>query len=170
MGTLETPKIPPRTQTGTRSPVPRRDEPVEIAKAVVERKPYLKMAFANPYNLSLLLGGIAASVLTANPLPALVALGLGLAAETLAALNHNLNISGALGILGMTLLWDALEFRRQQKRVQRGHAPANPCNPRHWRLMSQGQATTVDWLAREPAGRPLSRDEILALTSKRQTQ
>ncbi len=103
-------------------------------------------------------------------LPALAALGLGLAAEVFAALNHNLTISAALGILGMTLMWDALEFRRQQRRVQRGHAPANPCNPRHWRLMSQGQATTVDWLAREPAGRPVSRDEALALSSKRQAR
>jgi hypothetical protein len=33
------------------------------------------MAFNNPYNLSLLLGGIAASVLTANPIPAVVAIG-----------------------------------------------------------------------------------------------
>ncbi len=78
MGTLETPKTPPRTQTppATRPSIPRRDEPVEIAKAAVERKPYLRMAFANPYNLSLFLGGLAASVLTANPLPALVAVGL----------------------------------------------------------------------------------------------
>jgi hypothetical protein len=36
-----------------------------------ERRPYLKMAFANPYNLSLLTGGLAAALLTANPLLAL---------------------------------------------------------------------------------------------------
>ena len=35
------------------------------------RRPYLKMAFANPYNLSLLGGGLAAALLTANPLLAL---------------------------------------------------------------------------------------------------
>jgi hypothetical protein len=46
-----------------------------IADSVFEKRPYLKMAFANPYNLSLLLGGIAASVLTMNPIPAVVALG-----------------------------------------------------------------------------------------------
>jgi hypothetical protein len=46
-----------------------------IKDAIFEKRPYLKMAFANPYNLSLLLGGIAASVLTANPIPAVVALG-----------------------------------------------------------------------------------------------
>lgn len=43
--------------------------------AVFENRPYLKMAFANPYNLSLLLGGVTASLLTGNPLPGLVALG-----------------------------------------------------------------------------------------------
>jgi len=46
-----------------------------VQNAIFEKRPYLKMAFANPYNLSLVLGGIAASVLTANPIPAIVALG-----------------------------------------------------------------------------------------------
>ena len=40
-----------------------------------EKPSYLKLAFANPYNLSLVIGGIAASVLTANPIPAIIALG-----------------------------------------------------------------------------------------------
>ena len=40
------------------------------------RPSYLKMAFANPYNLSLLAGGLAASALTLNPIPAVVAVGL----------------------------------------------------------------------------------------------
>jgi hypothetical protein len=48
----------------------------DVAEVVSERHPYLKMAFVNPFNLSLLGGGIAASVLTLNPLPALVAGGL----------------------------------------------------------------------------------------------
>lgn len=48
----------------------------DVAEAVSERHPYLRMAFANPFNLSLLGGGIAASVLTLNPVPALVAGGL----------------------------------------------------------------------------------------------
>src|SRR3954454_6522493 len=46
-----------------------------ISDAIFEKRPYLKLAFANPYNLALFLGGIAASVLTANPIPAVVALG-----------------------------------------------------------------------------------------------
>jgi hypothetical protein len=43
---------------------------------LLERRPYLKMAFANPYNLSLLTGGLMAALLTANPFLALAALGL----------------------------------------------------------------------------------------------
>lgn len=46
-----------------------------VKSAIFEKRPYLKMAFANPYNLSLLIGGVAASILTANPLPALFACG-----------------------------------------------------------------------------------------------
>jgi hypothetical protein len=46
-----------------------------VQSAIFEKRPYLKMAFANPYNLSLLIGGVAASVLTMNPLPALLACG-----------------------------------------------------------------------------------------------
>ncbi|HVS29984.1 MAG TPA: hypothetical protein VMS98_00885 [Thermoanaerobaculia bacterium] len=39
------------------------------------KKPYFRMALKNPYNLTLLLGGIGASLLTLNPIPALIALG-----------------------------------------------------------------------------------------------
>jgi hypothetical protein len=39
------------------------------------RRPYLRMAFANPYNLSLFVGGIAASVLTAAPVLGLLTVG-----------------------------------------------------------------------------------------------
>jgi hypothetical protein len=41
-----------------------------------EKRNYLKLAFANPYNLTLLAGGLAASVLTLNPFLALATLGL----------------------------------------------------------------------------------------------
>ena len=61
-------------------------------------------------------------------------------------------VSGALGILGTTLWFDALELRRQFKRVMKGHAPANPRNPRHVPLIAQGRATTTDWLNRQPTG------------------
>lgn len=46
------------------------------ADAAFAKRPYLKMAFLNPYNLSLLGGGLAAALLTMNPLLALGALGL----------------------------------------------------------------------------------------------
>src|SRR3982750_4785494 len=46
-----------------------------VSNAVFEKRPYLKMAFANPYNLAIVLGGVAASVLTFNPIPAVLALG-----------------------------------------------------------------------------------------------
>jgi hypothetical protein len=53
-----------------------RETAADMAKsAVFTNRPYLKLAFANPYNLSLLLGGVAASVLTGNPIPGLMALG-----------------------------------------------------------------------------------------------
>lgn len=41
-----------------------------------EKRPYLKFAFSNPYNLSLLGGALAAAGLTMNPFLALIALGL----------------------------------------------------------------------------------------------
>jgi hypothetical protein len=40
-----------------------------------EKPSYFKMAFKNPYNLTLLLGAGALSVITLNPIPALIALG-----------------------------------------------------------------------------------------------
>lgn len=41
--------------------------------------------------------------------------------------------SAALGILGMTTIWDGTELYRQEDRIRRGHAPANldrPVEPR----------------------------------------
>jgi hypothetical protein len=47
-----------------------------IRQKVHEKRSYLKAAFANPYNLSLLAGGLAASALTLNPLIAVITVGL----------------------------------------------------------------------------------------------
>lgn len=47
-----------------------------IKQKIYEKRSYLKAAFANPYNLSLLAGGLAASALTLNPLLAVVIVGL----------------------------------------------------------------------------------------------
>src|SRR5205807_5963272 len=53
-----------------------RDTAKDFAKeAIFEKRPYLKLAFSNPYNLSLLGGALAASVLTLNPILALGAIG-----------------------------------------------------------------------------------------------
>ena len=46
-----------------------------VADAVFEKRPYLKMAFANPYNLSLFLGTLAAAAATMNPILAAAAIG-----------------------------------------------------------------------------------------------
>jgi len=46
-----------------------------LDQAVFGKRPYLRAAFFNPYNLSLLGGGLTASVLTLNPLLALATLG-----------------------------------------------------------------------------------------------
>lgn len=43
-----------------------------VKQAVYEKRPYLKYAFLNPYNLSLLLGGLLAAGLTLSPFLALV--------------------------------------------------------------------------------------------------
>lgn len=69
------------------------------------------------------------------PWPLFLAAGLGV--EVAALLARDPLLSGVLGIAGMTLLWDAIEFRRQERRVRRGHAAANPANPRHRRLLEE---------------------------------
>ena len=101
-------------------------------------------------------------------LPVLSALALGAALEIGALWSPSPYLSGALGIVGTTLLWDAFEFRRQHNRVKRGHSPANPYNPRHARLLAENRsATTWNWLRRDPVGRPVSADEALALVQNR---
>ena len=79
----------------------------------------------------------------------------------------NFPLSTASGILGFTLLWDALEFTRQQNRIKKGHAPANPDNPRHVRLMGESpSATTLDLLKRDPIGKPVSHAEAVQLITE----
>ena len=60
---------------------PLRDDMLAASQAFLrqkihEKRSYLKAAFANPYNLSLLAGGLLASALTLNPLLAIVTVGL----------------------------------------------------------------------------------------------
>jgi hypothetical protein len=47
-----------------------------VTAAALEKRPYLKYAFANPYNISLFLGAVAAAGLTLNPVLAVAAVGL----------------------------------------------------------------------------------------------
>jgi hypothetical protein len=47
-----------------------------LTSAILEKRPYLKFAFANPYNVSLFAGALAAAGLTLNPLIAITAIGL----------------------------------------------------------------------------------------------
>ena len=74
------PSVSAQQKTPPRPVIPSRSDTVGASKAMirdmVEKRPYLKYAFANPYNLTLLAGAVAASVITLNPLPAIVALGL----------------------------------------------------------------------------------------------
>ncbi len=78
-------------------------------------------------------------------LPVMVFSGLGLASETFSLFIVHRPVSIVLGILGITFLWDALEFTRQERRVRKGHARANPHNPRHADILARyPAATTVD--------------------------
>ena len=62
-----------------------------------------------------------------KPAPFFLVLGLGFLALSL-LVTDNL-ASAALGIVGMTTLWDAVELIRQEERIRRGHAPAKPDRP-----------------------------------------
>lgn len=93
-------------------------------------------------------------------IPIVIAIALGLLIEYLSLATVNRQLSAVLGILGVTLLWDAFELHRQEKRVKHGHAPANPNNPRHAKILAEhSSATTLDLLKRDPVGRPVSASE-----------
>ena len=91
----------------------------------------------------------------------------GIVSEGLALLTPSFLLSTAFGILGFTFLWDALEFTRQQNRIKKGHAPANPHNPRHARLLREyPSATTLDLLKRDPIGEQVSPSEAIKLITE----
>lgn len=97
-------------------------------------------------------------------LPMTITFTLGIFAEIIATRTENTQLSAAFGILGMVFLWDAFEFYRQQKRIKKGHAPANPNNPRHAQILKNYPAATiVDLLDREPRGDRYSDEEIKAI-------
>ena len=85
----------------------------------------------------------------------------GVLLVTCALISSSPAISAVLGIMGIIAMWDAYEFIRQQHRIIKGYAPANPDNPRHAKILAEHvSATLIHWLKREPIGRPLSADEI----------
>ena len=105
--------------------------------------------------LGIWLGHVSVRIIERNAktllLPILATIALGLVLEVFSLSTVNRLLSTATGILGITVLWDALELIRQEKRIKRGHAPANPSNPRHARILAKyPAATTLDLLKREP--------------------
>jgi uncharacterized protein DUF4491 len=99
-------------------------------------------------------------------IPTTIFATMGLIVEFFSLSAVNRPLSTALGILGITLLFDALEFTRQQNRVKKGHAPASPSNPRHIKILAgYSSATTLDLLKRDPLGRVISTDEANQLIS-----
>lgn len=92
--------------------------------------------------------------------PMFIAIALGLITEYSSLITVNRPLSTVFGILGITLLWDAFELYRQQNRIKHGHAPANPNNPRHAKILADhSTATTLDLLKRDPIGRQVSPEE-----------
>lgn len=79
MATPDRPKAPlsrPAPQTSVAGPAIVSAARDAAKSAILEKRPYLRYAFANPYNLSLLGGLLAAAGLTLNPFLAIVAVGL----------------------------------------------------------------------------------------------
>jgi Domain of unknown function (DUF4491) len=87
--------------------------------------------------------------------------------EWFSLLTSHVLLSTATGILGITFLFDAIEFSRQQNRIRKGHAPANPNNPRHARLMREYPSViTLDLLKRDPIGKPVAPNEAINLVTE----
>lgn len=101
-------------------------------------------------------------------IPASLALTLGLGLELASLWTDNRILSTICGIVGVTLLWDSLELAiRQPRRVMHGHAPANPNNPRHARILEMyPEATTIDLLDRNPRGTPYSDEELRSVKAQ----
>jgi hypothetical protein len=68
----------------------------------------------------------------------------GLVAVGLSFLVDSEILSGFLGVLGIIVFWDGIELIHQEKRVIKGHAPANPKNPRHQRILQKYPAATTN--------------------------
>jgi hypothetical protein len=103
--------------------------------------------------------------------PIIIAIILGLALEIYSLSTVNRLLSTTAGILGITILWDALEFVRQEKRIKKGHAPANPANPRHARILAEHpNATPLDLLNRNPVGQKVNPEDAVQLVTPARTE
>lgn len=100
-------------------------------------------------------------------MPATIFAILGVSCEWLSLRASNLQLATVFGILGITLLFDSFELGRQQKRIIKGHAPANPDNPRHAKILREfPSATTLDLLDREPLSAQLTTPENSRMMEK----
>lgn len=101
-------------------------------------------------------------------MPTLMFIGLGFALLAASFRTSNLPLSTASGILAVTLFWDAFEVSiRQPNRIKHGHAPANPRNPRHAKILAEHpNATIADLLDRDPIGRAYTTDELNAMKER----
>ncbi len=97
--------------------------------------------------------------------PTLLMIILGIGMEIASFLTSSLTLSAMCGIFAVTFLWDAFEVSvRQTKRIKRGHAPANPNNLRHAKILADyPEASTVDWLHREPRGSIYTTEELTSI-------
>ena len=98
-------------------------------------------------------------------IPVVASVVLGLVTEYCSLITSNLHLKAIFGIVGVTLLWDGFEFIRQQKRIRKGHAPANPNNPRHAAILAEpnSHATTLDLLGRDPVGYEVNAEDAIKL-------
>jgi hypothetical protein len=92
---------------------PLRDDTLAATQAFIkqkihEKRSYVKAAFANPYNLSLLAGGLVASAVTLNPLLAIITVGLEVLWVTNAPGSKKLR----------EWLWDPQFEAQEQKKLQ----------------------------------------------------
>ncbi len=62
-----------------------------------------------------------------KPVPVVALVGVG--ALVVSLFIQDFTLSGGLGIIGITTLWDAFELVRQENRIKKGHAPMNPKRP-----------------------------------------
>lgn len=77
-------------------------------------------------------------------LPGLLFCAAGIGLEYIATQIASRPLAIMPGIVGITFLWDAVEILRQQRRVRKGHAPANPNNPRHANILATYPAATTE--------------------------